>query len=230
MDISNHQPNVSQTVPFLFNVLQVILNVFWEFVRVPFIQRVDVLGVWQLQVWMGQDKFTQSSIQSEKIDTVTCSQCQMGRCTVHGVPRSDHLLTRTQDIADATSRPLLQLVHTKNRTNRNTSIDIGRPINWISTNSICATTWEHNKVFLLFRNQNLDVVGRSHGIDKDLITNHIQFLSNITGRVGRARNTNKVDQLSSSDIVGNKLECKLKRIQQQRQLTGGGGSNSLSFL
>ena len=88
-----------------------------------------------------------------------------------------------------------------------------RAVDWVTGNDISGVwLFEHDGLFLLFRDHHPTLSGAFHGGNEDVISYYVELLLVITSGVRRSRKACKIDQGGTANVIGYGLEGELQSV------------------
>ena len=226
--ISNHASNVPKGLGLSFPVLSLailnkLLGGFVPRTRVPFVDGVDASRGWHTNIAVSQNELTKTGVQGEGVHAKSSGDAHDRRGSIQSVSRREQLRARAKEVLNGglTARLGLLAVDTKDRTDRNVCVNVGRTIEGVEDDSVSSShSTHHNRVLVFFTSHDVNLVGEGEAVDKDIIGKDIQLLLNIAGRVGIvARHSIQVSNTSLVHSTRYNLGSELDALQEHRKVS-----------
>lgn len=221
--VGNHATDIPRTVRLAvggggLERLEVLLDVVLPVQRVTLVDGVDRPRLGQLHVRVGQDELAQAVVEGEAVDAAALhGDDQLGGGAVHGEAGGDQLSAGLEDVGLGALGALGQLVDGEDGADGDTSVEVGGAVDGVAGDGVAglAALLEVDDVLLLLGHQQRALAARPHGLDEEVVGDHIEFLLLVTGRVGGAGQASEVDECCATDVVGDRLEGELKCVAEE---------------
>ena len=92
----------------------------------------------------------------------------------------------------------MKLEYSKDSADRNTCVKVGRSVDGITHDDVFAIAGEDDGFVEFFRDKNFDFAAAPHGVDEDVIADHIELLLVVTSGVGGAGEADELYGRSAS--------------------------------
>ena len=188
---------------------------------VTLVDGVDGAGGGQLHVGVGEDELAQRVLEGEAVDgAVAHGDDELGGCAVHGETRGDHLGAGAEHVlgGDLVAEDLVgQLEDAEDGANRNARVQVGRSVDGVADDGVARlrVLVEQDRLVLLLGDENAAFAGAAHRRHEDIVSDHVQLLLVVAGRVGGAGQTGQVDQGGPTDVVGDGFEGELEGVAEE---------------
>lgn len=172
---------------------------------------------------MRQDELAKGVIHGETVDAAALhGDDQLGGGTVHGETGSHQLGSWLAEILCCHSTVagydlIVQLINTKDSSDRDASVEVGRSINWVTGHGVARVLvfWEEDGFLFLLGDEDCDLSGGAHGSDEQVIADDVELLLIVAGYVSGAGEAGEVDEGGAADVVGDGFEGELESVAEE---------------
>lgn len=202
----------------LLEAVEVRLDVVLPVERVTLVDRVDAPLLGDGHVGVGKNELADALVEGETVDGAALhGDDQLGRGAVHGEARSDELGAGLEDVLLAARAVLGQLVDGKDGADRHAGVQVGGAVDGVAGDGVARVlgVLEVDDFFLFLGNEKRALARRPHGLDEEVVGDHVQLLLLVARRVGGTGQARQVYQRGAADVVGDGLEGELEGMAEE---------------
>ena len=148
---------------------------------------------------MRENELPKRIVEREAVDiSALHGEDQLRRRPVHGESGRHELGAGLAHVLRRAGAPVAEPVDAEDGADRDAGVQVAGSVDGVADYSVASITGEDDGFLLFFGHENLDLSAATHHIDKDVVTDDVELLLVIAGRVGRARETDELPSCLSA--------------------------------